>query len=118
MSVMGSTAMRFDEEQSMLLDYARSFCADRGGLTAAREHLETPLEYSPEVWSEMVAMGWTGIGLPEALGGSGLGIGAAVPVAESLGKSLMGTPLLSTLRAAQLLLRADSEAVAEVLRGI
>ncbi|MFT6771843.1 MAG: acyl-CoA dehydrogenase, partial [Congregibacter sp.] len=39
MSVIGNTAMRFDEEQSMLLDYARSFCADRGGLNAAREHL-------------------------------------------------------------------------------
>ncbi|EAQ98476.1 Acyl-CoA dehydrogenase [Congregibacter litoralis KT71] len=110
--------MRFDEEQSMLLDYARSFCADRGGLNAAREHLETPLEYSPGVWDEMVAMGWTGIGLPEELGGSGLSIGAAVPVAESLGKALMGTPLLSTLLAAQLLLRADSKAAAEVLEGI
>ncbi|MFK8043753.1 acyl-CoA dehydrogenase family protein [Congregibacter sp.] len=118
MSVMGSTAMHFDEEQSMLLDYARSFCADRGGLNAAREHLETPLEYSPAVWEEMVAMGWTGIGLPEELGGAGLGIGAAVPVAESLGKSLMGTPLLSTLLAAQLLLRADGEAAAEILRSI
>lgn len=102
----------------MLLDYARSFCADRGGVSAVREHLETPLEYDPAVWDEMVAMGWTGIGLPEALGGAGLGIGAAVPVAESLGKSLMGTPLLSTLLAAQLLMRADADATAEVLRGI
>jgi acyl-CoA dehydrogenase len=30
-------------------------------------------------------MGWTGIGLPDAVGGSGLGIGAAVPVLESMG---------------------------------
>ncbi|WOJ93271.1 acyl-CoA dehydrogenase family protein [Congregibacter variabilis] len=118
MSVIGNTAMRFDEEQSMLLDYARSFCADRGGLNAAREHLESPLEYSPQVWEEMVAMGWTGIGLPEEIGGSGLGIGAAVPVAESLGKALMGTPLISTLLTAQLLLRADASAAADVLAGI
>ncbi len=102
----------------MLLDYARSFCADRGGLNAAREHLETPLEYSPAVWEEMAAMGWTGIGLPEELGGAGLGIGAAVPVAESLGKFLMGTPLISTMLAAQLLLRADGSAAADVLRSI
>ncbi|MDB4476138.1 acyl-CoA/acyl-ACP dehydrogenase [bacterium] len=118
MSVIGNTVMRFDEEQSMLLDYARSFCADRGGLHAAREHLESPLEYSPEVWQEMVAMGWTGIGLPEELGGAGLGIGAAVPVAESMGKALLGTPLISTLLAAQLLLRADAGSATEVLRGI
>lgn len=118
MSVIGNTTMCFDEEQAMLLDYARSFCADRGGLDVAREHLETPLEYSPAVWEEMVAMGWTGIGLPEALGGAGLGIGAAVPVAESLGKGLLGTPLLSTLLTAQLLLRADENGAAEVLQSI
>jgi alkylation response protein AidB-like acyl-CoA dehydrogenase len=118
MSVIGNTAMRFDEEHGMLLDYARSFCSERGGIAGAREHLESELEYSPALWAEMVAMGWTGIGLPERLGGSGLGIGAAVPVAESMGRALLGTPLLSTLLAAQLLLRADADACEEILSAI
>ena len=117
MSVIGNTALRFDEEHAMLLDYARSFCADKG-IGSARAHLETEREYDPALWREIVAMGWTGIGLPPACGGAGLGIGAAVPVLESMGRVLMGTPLLSSLLAAQLLLRAGDDAASEVLASI
>ncbi len=117
MSVLGNTALRFDDEQAMLLDYARNFCAAKG-IDTARQHLETPQEFAPELWDEIVAMGWLGIGLPEDLGGSGLGIGAAVPVLESMGRVLMGTPLLSTLLASQLLLRGDKTAATEILVAI
>ncbi len=118
MSVIGNTALSFDEDNSMLLDYARSFCADRGGLDAVRATLESEREYTPELWDEIVAMGWVGIGVGEDHGGAGLGIGAAVPVLESMGRVLMGTPLLSTLLAAQLLQRADAAAGAQVLRAL
>ncbi|GAB5413261.1 MAG: acyl-CoA dehydrogenase family protein [Congregibacter sp.] len=115
MSVLGNTQLRFDDDQAMLLDVSRSFCAERGGLGAARERLEAPLAHSDELWAEIGSMGWTGIGLPEHLGGSGLGIGAAVPVLESMGKSMMAGPLMSNLLASQLLLRADSEAAATLI---
>ncbi|MFT7288791.1 MAG: acyl-CoA dehydrogenase [Halieaceae bacterium] len=118
MSVIGNTALRLDEEQTMLLDYARSFCSDRGSISAAREHLESEHEFPASLWEEIVAMGWTGIGLPESLGGAGLDIGAAVPVLESMGRALMGTPLQSSLLAAQLLLRADATAAESVLRDL
>lgn len=117
MSVIGNTALRLDDEQAMLLDYARSFCAEKG-LGHARAHLETEREYDPALWGEIVDMGWTGIGLPPACGGAGLGIGAAVPVLESMGRVLMGTPLLSSLLAAQLLRRAEDDAAAQVLASI
>jgi alkylation response protein AidB-like acyl-CoA dehydrogenase len=109
MSVIGNAALRFDDEQAMLLDYARAFCAEVGGSAAARERLESTQDFTPELWQRMVDMGWCGIGLPESAGGSGLGIGAAVPVFESMGRSLLGTPLMSALLAAQLLLRADAD---------
>lgn len=117
MSVIGNTALSFDDEQAMLLDYARSFCADKG-IPTARMHLETEHEHDESLWQEIVAMGWTGIGLPESVGGAGLGIGAAVPVLESMGRVLMGTPLMSSLLAAQLLLRAGGEASAKILESI
>ena len=109
MSVIGNTALRIDDEQTMLLDVSSSFCSERG-IDASRENLEATLAYEPALWDEIVAMGWTGIGLPESVGGAGLGIGAAVPVFESMGRALMGTPLMSTLLAAQLLHRAGGEA--------
>jgi alkylation response protein AidB-like acyl-CoA dehydrogenase len=117
-SLLGSTALRFDDEQAMLLEYAGSFCRDHGGSERVRERLESPLDYTPDLWRQMVDMGWTGIGLPESLGGSGLGIAAAVPVFERMGRALLGTPLMSSLLAAQLLLRAGGEAGAERLQAI
>jgi len=113
-----STALRFDDEQAMLLEYARSFCADHGGSERVRGWLEAELDFTPDLWRQIVDMGWTGIGLPEAVGGSGLDIGAAVPVLESMGRGLLGTPLMSSLLAAQLLLRAGGEREAPILQSI
>lgn len=118
MSLIGNTALKLDEEQSMLLEVARNFCRERGGLEAARQHLETPLDHDPDLWSNIVQMGWCGIGIPDALGGAGLGIDAAVPILECMGRSLLGTPLLSTMLAGQLLHRAGGEACASVLTAI
>ena len=117
MSVLGNTSLRFDDEQAMLLDVAREFCAAQG-IAAARETLEAPLAHRPQQWQAIVEMGWTGIGIAEEHGGSGLSIGAAVPVLESMGRVLLTTPLLSTLLAAQLLARAAGERGAPVLAAI
>lgn len=117
MSVLGNTALRLDDEQAMLLEFSRAF-SEKNGIDAARAHLETPRDYDPSLWEEIVAMGWTGIGLSEAVGGAGMGIGAAIPVLESMGRSLLGTPLMSTLLAAQLLARSDEKASAELLAAI
>jgi alkylation response protein AidB-like acyl-CoA dehydrogenase len=114
-SVIGNTALHFTDDQAMILDVARSFCADRSSPDRVRKLLESDRGYDPAVWDEMVDMGWPGMALPEAVGGSGLGVSVAVPVCEALGRSLLGGPLLGTLLAGQLLLRAsagnDSSAV-------
>lgn len=118
MSVIGNTALRFDDELAMLLEYARSFCRDHGGSERVRERLETPQDFTPALWRQIVDMGWTGVGLPEDAGGSGLGIGAAVPLLESMGRALLGTPLMSSLLASQLLLRAGGEAQTAALEAL
>jgi acyl-CoA dehydrogenase len=117
MSVIGNTALRFDDEQAMLLDVAQDFCR-RHGVAAARRHLETPLAHDPAQWEELVGLGWTGIGISDEHGGSGLDISAAVPVLESMGRALLGTPLLSSLLAAQLLQRAADAGAAGALAAI
>jgi alkylation response protein AidB-like acyl-CoA dehydrogenase len=80
-----------------------------------RAQLETDTGFDTELWDEMVALGWTGITLPEAFGGSGLGVAALVPVLEAMGRAMLGTPLLSTSVAAQLLLRAANSEQSERL---
>ena len=81
MTVIGNTTVRFSDEQAMLQDVARGFCRDKSPMASVREHLETDSGYEPALWEEMVALGWTGIALPESFGGSGLGLAAVVPVA-------------------------------------
>jgi alkylation response protein AidB-like acyl-CoA dehydrogenase len=113
MSVIGNTALSFSEEQAMLLDVAREFCADKSPIAAVRAQLETDSGYDPAIWDEMVALGWAGIALPQSCGGSGMGVATVVPVVEAMGRAMLGTPLISTTLAAQLLLRAGAGSALE-----
>ena len=106
MSVIGNTALSFSEEQAMLLDVAREFCRNKAPISAVRAQLETDNGFDPGLWDEMVALGWAGISLPESCGGSAMGVATVVPVVEAMGRAMLGTPLISTTLAAQLLLRA------------
>ena len=109
MSVIGNTTLSFSEEQAMLLDVAREFCRNKSPIASVRAQLETDSGYDAAVWDEMVALGWAGISLPESCGGSGMGVATVVPVVEAMGRAMLGTPLVSTTLAAQLLLRAAGE---------
>lgn len=119
MSVTGDTTLHFSEEQAMLLDAARMLSRDYGG-AQARPWLESDPGYDPALWAQMVALGWPGLSLAESVGGAGLGIGAAVPVFEALGRGLLGTPLLASLLAGELLQRAAANVpvVQSVLREL
>jgi acyl-CoA dehydrogenase len=116
MSVPGNTALHFSEEQAMLLEVAREFCRNKSPIAEVRKQLETETGFDQALWDEMVALGWAGIAVPEACGGSGLGVGALVPVVEATGRAMLGTPLISSALAGQLLLRAgNSEQVERLL---
>lgn len=102
----------------MLLDVAREFVKDKSPGSEVRKFLESEEGFSQPVWQELVDLGWTGINLPESVGGSGLGIAALIPVVESMGKGLMGTPLLSTVLASELIRRAGGIAEEDILEDI
>ncbi len=101
-------SMRFSEEQKMILESARSFCQDTSSIEQVRKLLESSQGYEESVWQQLVALGWTGMAIPETFGGSELGIEAVVPIVESMGRNLSATPFISCTLAAQLLLRAAS----------
>ncbi len=119
MSVIGNTALQFSDEQAMLLDVAREFCRDKSPIAAVRAQLETETGFDQGIWDELVALGWAGIALPESCGGSGLGVASVVPVVESMGRAMLGTPLVNSTLAGQLLLRAgNNEQIERVLPAI
>ena len=100
----------------MLLDVAREFCRDKSPIAEVRAQLETATGFDQGLWDEMVNLGWAGIALPESCGGSGLSVAALVPVLEAMGRAMLGTPLVSSCLAGQLLLRSgDSEQIGSLL---
>ncbi len=106
----GNTALAFSDEQSMLLDSAKSFCGDKSDINAVRSLLKSDSGHNPKVWQEMVALGWTGIAIPEQYGGFDMGLGSTIPVIESMGRHLLGTAFITSTLAAQAILRGGSEA--------
>jgi alkylation response protein AidB-like acyl-CoA dehydrogenase len=80
-----------DEERAMLLDSARVFCRDQGGIRCgAGSAWNGARPTTPELWQAMAdEMGWTGYRSPGGISAvSGLDIGAAVPVLESMGRAI------------------------------
>ena len=91
-----------NEEQAMLRDMARDWARDEAPVTAFRKVRDSgsPTGYDPEAWSAIAAMGWAGVIIPEAYGGSDFGYLSLGLILEELGKSLAATPLASSAVAA------------------
>ena len=113
MNTASNNALSFSDEQSMILDSAREFCRDKSPIAAVRALLDSETGYDENTWREMVELGWLGLAIPEEYGGSGLGIGSTVPLAECMGRHMLSTPFFSTTLVAQALLRAGRSAQKE-----
>jgi alkylation response protein AidB-like acyl-CoA dehydrogenase len=97
---------------------------------AVRGTLGVPLDDAPPVldagwrsrWSALAELGVTALCVPEARGGFGLQVGAAVGVALELGAALHGSPYAGLVASAHALGRAragtDDPVAADVLGGI
>jgi acyl-CoA dehydrogenase len=113
MTIAANSTLTFGDEQGMILDSAREFCRHKSPISAVRALLDNPQGFDPVVWQEMADLGWMGLAIPEAFGGSELGVGALVPIAECMGRNLLSTPFFSSTLAAQALIRAGSRSQQE-----
>jgi alkylation response protein AidB-like acyl-CoA dehydrogenase len=106
-------ALTLNAEQQLLKDNARQFVtryAPVGHLRGLRDRRD-PQGYSSELWQQMVELGWAAIVFPEAYGGLGLGLVELGSVLEECGRTLVPTPILSSvLLAGNVLLEAGSDA--------
>ncbi len=99
----------FSEDQGSLLEVATSFCAKRSPMARVRQLIEDETGHDPEVWREIVELGWLGIALPEAYGGAGLQLAEVVPVMEQMGRYMLAGPFYSTTLAAQAIVAGGTE---------
>jgi alkylation response protein AidB-like acyl-CoA dehydrogenase len=100
-------ALILTEEQTMLRDSARAFMADNAPITQLRKLRDTSDAdgYSKPVWATFADMGFTGVLVPEAQGGLGLGMVEAGVVMEQIGHQLTASPFLASSVVAVSLIR-------------
>ena len=92
--------MDFDlsADQVALRDAAAALLDDRCDMAAVRRACDSG-GFDADLWAAMVDQGWTGIAVPEALGGVGLGTVEAAVLLEQTGARLAPVPLLQQLAA-------------------
>ena len=95
--------MILNEEQVMLKETVAQFFAERAPIEQLRKLGTEPLSkgYSPELWSEMVELGLTGITVPEEFEGLNFGWMAVGAIAQESGRRLVASPFLSSVVFAQ-----------------
>ncbi|MBU6272403.1 MAG: acyl-CoA/acyl-ACP dehydrogenase [Betaproteobacteria bacterium] len=103
--------LRCTDEQAMLLESASAFCRERSPVARVRALLGTHPGHDPAVWDEIIGLGWCGIAVPEAHGGSGLDLAHVAAVTEPMGRHLLATPFVSSQLAIQGLLAGGDAAL-------
>jgi len=86
------------EEQVMLKDAAKGWVGERSPVSALRKLRDTDVDvaFDRAAWAEMGEMGWAGVVVPEAHGGSEFGYRSLGLVLEETGRTLTNSPLVST----------------------
>ena len=100
------------EDQEMLREAASGFLSEKSPISAFRKLRDDEVAqgFSPELWKEMAEMGWAGIAVPEAHGGSDFGLVGAGILAEEMGRHLVASPFLaSAVMAATALTKVASD---------
>ena len=98
------------DDHRALAGTAADFLARCDARGAARALLEAPDEGLPDLWPGLVELGWLGLHVPEAFGGSGYGLEELVVVVEELGRTVTPGPFVPTVIASAVLVAAGDDA--------
>ena len=106
----------FTDDQREIGRTARALLAARSGFERVRAVAERDgRAYDDELWEELVSLGWTGIALPEAVGGQGLGVLELAIVLEELGYAVTPSRLFSNALGGLVVDACGSQAQRETL---
>ena len=87
----------FSREQELLRQTARNFLEKECPSTFVRRMMDEPAGTTDELWTKLAALGRLGLILPEAHGGTGLGLVDLTVVLEEMGRAVMPGPYFSTV---------------------
>ena len=87
----------FSQEQEQLRESARAFLAVECPMARVREAMADPRGACDELWRGLARLGWTGLVVPEARGGAGLGLVELSILLEEMGRVLLPVSFLATV---------------------
>ena len=116
----------FGEDEAMLRDAAAKFFADHASADKIHQqvasdsniHRDIACIWDRDLWQQITELGWTAACVPEAAGGIGMPLVAAVALAEEAGKAAFPSPLIATFNATFVLNACQSEAATSALGQI
>ena len=101
----------FSDDQKQLRDEARKYLSEKCPPKAVRTVLDGKQPFDRELWKGLAEMGFLGVAIPEAFGGTGAGHLELCVLAEEIGRVMAAVPFSSTVYlAAEAILLAGSEA--------
>ncbi|HET9895808.1 MAG TPA: acyl-CoA dehydrogenase [Streptosporangiaceae bacterium] len=107
------------EEHRALADTVSDFLSRQDARGNARALLTAEREELPAFWKDLSDLGWLGLHVPEAYGGSGFGLPELVVVAHETGRAVTPGPFVPTVIASAVLAAAGSDELkARLLPGL
>ena len=104
--------MRFalSDDQKMLQDSVARMLAEASPLDRVRRFAADPTDQAADIWQAVAEVGLTGLTVPEAYGGLGLGLLEAALASEAMGAAVAPVAFLGVALAPLALMRGGSEA--------
>jgi alkylation response protein AidB-like acyl-CoA dehydrogenase len=99
------------DDHRQLAETASDFLLKRDARGAARALLETETEKRPAFWDDLADLGWLGLHIDEANGGSGFGLPELVVVVEELGRAIAPGPFVPTVVASAVIAAAAPDEI-------
>jgi|JFJP01.1.fsa_nt_gi alkylation response protein AidB-like acyl-CoA dehydrogenase len=118
----------FGEDEAMMRDTARRMLAERLPMERLRRLVaESPeptydrgerAPWDKQLWAEIVELGWTGLAVGEAEGGSAVSLVGIAGMVEEVGRHALPSPLIPTLMASLVLAAAGGDVARQLLARI
>ena len=87
----------FSDDQKFLQSEARKFLEKEDSIKRSRDVLDKSGSVDRDLWEKIVALGWTGVRIPDQFDGLGLGHLELCVIAEELGRFLAPVPFSSSV---------------------
>jgi len=110
--------LTLDAEQEAIRDAIRDVLRDRMTSAHVREVMATESALDPAMWQTAGELGWLGLAVPEAKGGSGYGVAEAMLLFTELGRTVAPGPWLGSVLAADALASSGANALAAQLADV